>query len=66
MNAEVPRCTMHANWDKQGRKAGPIRNQNMIDLMAPDAVIAFPGGRGTQGMIDLAKKNGVNVWEVPA
>lgn len=64
MNNEIPRCTMHANWERQGRKAGPIRNQNMVELLSPDAVIAFPGGRGTKGMIEIARKSGIKVWEV--
>ncbi len=43
-----------ANWDKEGRAAGPIRNQRMIDEGKPDLVIAFPGGRGTADMIRRA------------
>lgn len=52
-----------ANWDKYGRKAGPIRNQQMLDEGKPDLVIAFPTerSRGTYHMIRIAKEAGVEV-----
>jgi hypothetical protein len=53
-----------AEWDRLGRKAGPIRNHRMLDEGKPDLVAAFPGGRGTSGMIALANKAGVEVTEV--
>ena len=59
----VQRCTYHANWDIHARKAGPIRNANMIKFGAPDVCIAFKGGKGTACMVDLARKAGVTVWE---
>src|SRR5689334_23019946 len=30
-----------ADWEKHGRSAGPIRNQQMLDEGRPDMVIAF-------------------------
>lgn len=45
-----------ADWARHGRAAGPIRNQQMIDLGRPDVVVAFPGGRGTADMIERARK----------
>ena len=54
-----------AQWKKYGRRAGPIRNQNMLG-QSPDLVVAFPGGRGTADMIRRAKAAGVEVLEVPA
>lgn len=50
-----------ANWDKEGKAAGPIRNQRMLDEGKPDLVIAFPGGKGTKNMIDRSIKAGVQV-----
>lgn len=50
-----------AEWDKYGRRAGPIRNQQMLDEGKPDLVVAFPGGTGTADMIRRAKKAGVEV-----
>jgi hypothetical protein len=37
-------------WRTIGKKAGPLRNQRMLDEGRPDAVLAFPGGRGTRDM----------------
>lgn len=53
-----------ANWDKLGKKAGFLRNQQMIDEGHPDLVIAFPGGRGTQDMVDRAKRHKIPVQQV--
>lgn len=51
-----------ADWDKHGKAAGPIRNRLMLD-MKPDALIAFPGGKGTNNMIEQATSQGVNIWK---
>ena len=45
-----------ADWTTHGRKAGPIRNQQMIDEGRPDLVVAFPGGRGTADMVKRAQQ----------
>lgn len=58
--------TIEARWDRDGKAAGPIRNQRMLDEGAPDLVVAFPGGRGTSDMVRRAKRAGVKVIEVPA
>lgn len=57
---------IRADWEKHGKAAGPIRNQQMLDEFKPDVVIAFPGGRGTQNMISLARKAGVEVIDIGA
>lgn len=51
-----------ADWDKYGRRAGPIRNLEMLD-QEPDLVLAFQVGksRGTQHTIDHARKRGIPV-----
>jgi hypothetical protein len=53
-----------AQWDQYGKRAGYIRNQQMLDEGKPDIVVAFPGGRGTAMMVDIARKAGVEVIEV--
>ena len=53
-----------ADWKKHGKAAGPIRNQQMIDVGQPDIVIAFPGGKGTADMVRRASAAGVPVIEV--
>lgn len=50
-----------ANWKRDGKAAGPIRNQRMIDEAKPDLVVAFPGGNGTADMIQRAQKAGIRV-----
>ncbi len=54
----------HAEWKKYGNKAGPIRNQRMIDEGHPNLVIAFPGGKGTADMVRRAKANKIDVMEI--
>lgn len=61
---KIPYETYKADWEKYGRSAGYIRNKQMLDEGKPDLVIAFPGGKGTAMMIDIAKKAGVEVIEV--
>ncbi|HEY2532204.1 MAG TPA: DUF2493 domain-containing protein [Xanthobacteraceae bacterium] len=48
-----------------GRKAGPMRNQRMLDEGKPDTVIAFPGGRGTADMVTRALKMALSVIAIP-
>lgn len=62
--ADVPCHVYRADWRQHGKGAGPIRNQLMLDDFKPDAVIAFPGGRGTADMVRRAKSAGVRVVEV--
>ena len=54
-------ATYPADWATNGRAAGPIRNALMLADFKPDAVIAFPGGRGTADMVRRAKSAGVRV-----
>lgn len=56
----IKRYVCHAQWDKHGRKAGPIRNKHMLNWK-PDLVIAFPGGAGTADMVKQARSAGVIV-----
>jgi hypothetical protein len=57
--------TIEADWEGLGRKAGPIRNAEMLKLK-PDAVLAFPGGCGTADMVRRARAAGFSVTEVKA
>jgi hypothetical protein len=50
-----------ADWNCDGRAAGPKRNQKMLDDGKPDLVVAFPGGRGTADMVRRAEASGVPV-----
>lgn len=59
----VPCAVLKAQWDKYGKKAGHIRNKWMA-LLKPNLVIAFPGGRGTENMIDTAKLYSIDVERI--
>jgi hypothetical protein len=50
-----------ADWDKHGKKAGYLRNEEMAKYA--DALLAFWDGKskGTKHMIDLAKKHKLKV-----
>lgn len=50
-----------AQWLEHGPKAGPIRNQKMLDEHKPELVVAFPGGKGTADMVRRAEKAGVPI-----
>lgn len=53
-----------ANWFKFKKVAGLVRNQQMLKKGKPDLVVAFPGGRGTNHMVGISKKAGVEVLEL--
>lgn len=52
-----------ANWDLYRKKAGPIRNQEMLDT-GIDGVVAFKGGYGTADMVRRATEAGIPVWDL--
>lgn len=62
----IHHAQVDAIWRPNGvldRGAGPKRNRAML-LLAPDAVVAFPGGAGTADMVKAARAAKVRiVWE---
>ena len=62
-DAMIPVRRFLASWKHEGRAAGPIRNQSMIDEGRPTLCIAFQRKgvktRGTQDMIWRARKAGI-------
>ena len=58
-----------ADWERYGKAAGPMRNQQMLDEGKPDLVLAFhehlEKSKGTKDMIRRAEKAGVpfEIWE---
>lgn len=53
-----------ADWNKNGYRAGPIRNQQMLDEEQIDFCIAFPGSNGTEDMVRRCKEAGISVYNV--
>jgi hypothetical protein len=56
-----------ADWDRHGKRAGYIRNREMLDEGKPDFVIAFRcdgESNGTDMMVELARKAGLPVYVV--
>ena len=41
-----------------------MRNQKMLNEGKPDGVLAFPGGKGTENMIELATRSKVKVRRI--
>ncbi|MDX1476010.1 MAG: DUF2493 domain-containing protein [Reinekea sp.] len=60
----IPCAEMEANWHYYGPAAGPRRNLWMINLLRPNLVVAFEGGKGTADMIMKAHKAGVAVMQI--
>lgn len=56
----VPYEEYKADWDKHGKSAGFIRNQEMLDT-GIDLVVAFPGGNGTAHTVRNAHRMGIMV-----
>lgn len=61
---KIARITVSAHWHKYGRAAGIVRNVKMLTTTHPDLVVAFPGGRGTAHMVEIAQAAGVRVIQV--
>lgn len=58
---EVSHWKVPANWKRDGNAAGMLRNGRMLEMCAPDVVLAFPGGTGTADMVRQAKAARVRV-----
>ena len=62
--ANVTPVRVLADWENDGRAAGPIRNSRMLELN-PDIVLAFfqegAGNYGTRHMTKLARESGYEV-----
>ena len=57
----IQQVKVPANWEGLGNKAGMIRNELMLDLFSPDLCIGFPGGIGTNKMMHMSYKRGIEV-----
>lgn len=60
-NKNLPVRVFPADWRRLGNSAGPIRNRQMAQYA--DAVVLFPGGRGTDSMLREAIKAKLKIWD---
>lgn len=62
---DVPFRAFPAQWDRYGRAAGPIRNQQQLNEGHPDLVVAFHDdlahSKGTRHMVKIAQRANVPV-----
>lgn len=61
---KIPCTVFYAQWDKYGKRAGILRNQQMLDEFKPTLVVAFPGGRGTADMVARSRAQKIPVMEI--
>lgn len=61
----IPVTVFKADWAKEGKAAGPLRNLRMLDTFRPDVVVAFSGGRGTAQCVAAARHRRIRVVVVP-
>jgi predicted Rossmann-fold nucleotide-binding protein len=57
----IPVKKFPADWEKFGKSAGYRRNQQMAKYA--DAVVLFPGGKGTGHMYDIAKRMELIIYD---
>jgi hypothetical protein len=62
-NNSIPVRVFPALWDLHGKRAGPIRNTQMLTEGTPDYIVAFlaKDSKGTKNMIEQATKAGIPV-----
>lgn len=61
---DVPVSLYPADWKTHGKSAGPIRNLEMLRNESPDLVVAMPGGRGTNHMVQVSREHKTPVVSV--
>lgn len=62
MENQIPLKRFYADWTQFGKSAGPKRNEQMGNF--GEGLIAHPGASGTQGMVEIAKKKGLELYIV--
>lgn len=66
----VPHLIHPANWPRDSKAAGPLRNQAMLDYWEPDLVIAFHNdldeSKGTKDMVERAIKAALPTYHYTA
>lgn len=63
LHNSVPVTVYEADWGVLGLRAGPARNEAMLDGFRPALVVAFAGGRGTAHCVRAARQRKIPVWD---
>ena len=58
----LPCTQFKANWEAHGKGAGPMRNADMAQYA--DACILLPGGRGTESIRLMAKRENIPIYDL--
>lgn len=58
---DIPIKVFPADWNKYKKRAGYLRNKQMGSYA--DAVVLFPGGKGTSMMYEIAQENGLLIFD---
>jgi len=63
---KIPVDPFPADWRGEGKAAGPLRNQRMLDVAQPTEVWAFhdglPESKGTRDMVNRAIWSDIPTW----
>ena len=53
-----------ANWERDKKAAGPIRNKLMLTNEQPHVIVSCKGGAGTAHMMKIGREAGIPVLEI--
>ena len=53
-----------ANWERDRKAAGPIRNKLMLTSEHPHVIVACKGGNGTAHMMKIGREAGIPILEI--
>lgn len=61
---EVPYIGVPAWWEREGKAAGPARNERIASVWKPDALLVFPGGAGTEDSVKTAERHQIPIFRI--
>lgn len=59
---KIPVDVFPPDWKEFGPSAGPRRNHDMAEVA--DALACFPGGKGTGSMRQIARRRGLEIFDL--
>lgn len=61
---QVPLRVFYADWAQYGRRAGHLRNREMLEASKPSLLVAFPGGPGTANCVHNAQELSIPIRRI--